>query len=427
MTMTDNRLRRTLASVILALIFCMTGITPALAASSPKLLSSGSKALYAAGSGTTADPYHIQTVEQFSNIRKNLGASYVLDNDLDFAAVKNWTPIGLFVPESMEEMESGAEKYGFHGKLDGRGHTIRNFTPDSCGAKTVLLTGLFAVLSGEGCIHDLALTGVSLTGVMMVGGLAGYMGGSSVLENVHLTGYNNIAGFTNVGGLVGGSNGETVFRHCSAQAVITMLMTTLKVKGAIAAGVLNGGAEGSSFYDCHVYNSIVTGIGREENSIGGLTGSLFDSPIVEGCSVENTVINVKNAYMVGGLTGMAGATAGLTDLSKRTVIRNCAVKNVTINVGNGGERVGMISGGGYFTQQYRNSRSEAVPEPPASYIENCTAEGTINGGKFVGSILGYQGRNSGVSGCTANVTWNGAPLTNQVGADIATTSLDLLA
>lgn len=67
---------------------------------------SASGDLFAGGTGTSEDPFQIETVEQLDCIRNDLNAHYVLNNDLSFNAAdfsengqffnegKGWDPIG---------------------------------------------------------------------------------------------------------------------------------------------------------------------------------------------------------------------------------------------------------------------------------------------------------------------------------------------
>lgn len=428
MTTTKRPLGRTLLGVLLAMVFIAAAVVPSFAirADVASYVSDPTGAnLYAGGSGTAEDPYHIQTVEQFSNIRRNLKAKYVLDNDLDFSGVKEWDPIGYYIPDGTD-IEVASPALSFRGKLDGKGHTIKNFRPNFAAATRlgIGLDGLFASINGKGKIVNLKLTGFNVKGLgMMVGGLAGYMGGQSILKNVHMVGKNKVLGFTNVGGLVGGVNSTRYLKDCSAVCDVTLTGTTTSLKSVMAAGVLCGGGEGTSFENCKALGGSVTCLGKDIDSIGAVSGCAFDAKYFKNCSAENVTINAKNASMVGGLVGMAGNLEGCDKDSARTQITGCTVKNVTINLEEGAERIGMVLGGGYFRQAWRTGE-ESYPEPGAFVISNCSAQGVINGGKWVGSILGYQSRNAAIKNSKANVLWNGKKLQKQVGASVNTVSLD---
>ena len=68
------------------------------------------------GDGTSPNPYVITSVNQLNEIRNDLDASYILDNDLDLSMVE-WSPIGT-------------EENPFTGRFNGNGHIISNLNID---------------------------------------------------------------------------------------------------------------------------------------------------------------------------------------------------------------------------------------------------------------------------------------------------------
>ncbi|WP_303322656.1 hypothetical protein, partial [Cloacibacillus evryensis] len=85
-------------------------------------------------------------------------------------------------------------------------------------------------------------------------------------------------------------------------------------------------------------------------------------------------------------------------------ISGCKTDNVTVAVTAGSKRIGMIVGGGFYFDAYK----EFYPEPTAFEVEGCDAEGSISGGSIVGTIAGYVYDNSTVTNCTEKVTVDGA-------------------
>jgi len=69
----------------------------------------------ASGSGTEADPYVITNASELQAMNDDLGASYVLGNDIDASSIANFDPIGEFQNE-------------FTGSFDGDGYTISGLT-----------------------------------------------------------------------------------------------------------------------------------------------------------------------------------------------------------------------------------------------------------------------------------------------------------
>lgn len=399
-----NRTPRILA-VLIALIFSLTMTVPALAAGS----------LYAGGSGTPTDPYHIQTAEQLQNINQNLGASYVLDNDINLSGV-NWTPIGKYIFDianmtSPEELPAPKPANAFTGDFNGNGHTIKNL---SFSTVNPLSAGLFGVVTGNGHIHDVTLQDFNIKGVAMVGSLVGLAFDNAVVENVTLTGNNKTSGIMMVGGLIGGSMNK-LFRNLTAQADVTLTLPVMAMYG----GVLIGGGQGTSFENCRVTGGSVTASGYRAVGMGGLGGSLVLADHVTNCSVENVTITAgQKACLLGGLGGFLG------DQDKQTRVENCKVSNTSIKFGNGSERVGMLTGGGFY---YSLFKTEFGGKPTNFAVSNCDVSGTITGdGKMIGAAVGYTTDADAVSNVISNVTCNGSTLTNTVAATSTTVPVSQL-
>lgn len=394
-----------LLAVILALVFSLTMSLPALAASG----------LYAGGSGTPSDPYHIQTAQQLQNINQNLGASYVLDNDIDLSGV-NWTPIGTYIfdianMQNTDELPDPKPSNAFTGDFNGNGHTIRNLTINTV---RPLAAGLFGVITGNGHVHDVTLQDFNIKGVAMVGALAGLTYDNAVIENVTLTGSNKTSGIMMVGGMIGGSMNKT-FRNLTAQADVTLTLPVLAMYG----GVLVGGSQGSNFENCRVTGGSVTASGTRAVGLGGMAGALVLGDICKDCSVENVTINAgRKACLLGGLAGFAG------NQDKQTRIENCKVSNTSIKFGSDSERVGMLTDGGFY---YSLFRTEFGGKPTNFAVQNCDVSGTISGdGKMIGAAIGYTTDADSVANVTSNVTYNGNKLTNTVAATSATVPISQL-
>lgn len=112
-------------------------------------------------------PKEISNAEEFSAIRNDLNANYVLTADIDLGGAA-WDPIGT---ADMED-NSGhivSVGVGFAGKLDGNGYTVKNFRYENDEAEVV---GLFGQIEKTGIVERLALSG-TLKGSKWCGGLVG--------------------------------------------------------------------------------------------------------------------------------------------------------------------------------------------------------------------------------------------------------------
>lgn len=109
---------------------------------------------FAGGYGTYDSPYLVKTTQQLDNIRKDLYASYRLENDITFEK-REFSKIGTFYNEG----KRWEPITPFYGNLDGNGHCIRGLItdrPDEYGC------ALFSCTYGE--IKNLRVSEFKLSG-----------------------------------------------------------------------------------------------------------------------------------------------------------------------------------------------------------------------------------------------------------------------
>ncbi len=243
---------------------------------------------FAGGSGTSANPWQIETAAELDNVRKYLGDQnsnkfFELINDIDLTDYlssggdgynngEGWVPIGG---------ESQFDGSPFTGHFNGGGHTISGLYSDSGGN----YTGLFGVTSGA-AIQNLQLANIDLTG-NTVGGLAGYSFNSS-LTGCCVTG--TVNGESPSGGLV---------------------------------GILYGG----SVSDCYAIVDV-----SAVNSPGGLAGGLSNGGTINNCYAAGTVPITASCPDIGGLVGVTyGGIAVIVNSS----YYNCQTSGQSDNDGRG--------------------------------------------------------------------------------------------
>lgn len=379
--------------------------------------SSTSAVQFAGGSGTAEDPYQIQTADQLNAVRNDLKANYVLSADVDLSEYTNWEPIGKFEPLSEEENETPNPDVAFTGSFDGNGHKISNIKIENT---EIYGCGLFGCVTGENSgVKNLTVENANVTGGMYSGCVIGSAFSGAVIEGITLSGENKLSGTFLIGGVVGASMCDLI-KDCTASADVT-----LNGDNAQGVGIIVGGAEGSNLENCKAQNGTVTATGKASLSIGGMAGCAHESEYVKNCSAENVkVIAPEGSYMIGGLVGHAGRfnEEGKVDASISTLISDCTTKDVSITADESADRIGMIVGGGFYGQAYVQYYSE----PSTFTVENCTAAGTIDGGKTIGTIAGYVYNNSTIKNCTADVTINGQAGTAEFGGDADSVALDKL-
>ena len=304
-----------------------------------------SSVTFEGGTGTSEDPYQIATAEQLDAIRNNLGASYVLVNDIDLSNYGNWVPIGW----SFDPNPSPGSTF-FYGTLDGQNHSISNltinydaFVADSsnpCLNRLGLFYEIHANLGnfGEGWVRiggivkNLNLDNINFSTTTeplpRSGGIAGYTLGEVLISNCNVSGSISDSATTGnsstLGGLCGyassSSNDYFELSDCTSSVSITVSRTS--PQAGEAGDVTCGGIVGSSSYfsnisNCINYGSItVSGLPFFRCVVGGIVGKFLEGSI-DKCvnygtlSVEDSVYYF-HYYLTGGcyIGGICGYSDG---------------------------------------------------------------------------------------------------------------------
>jgi len=230
----------------------------------------------------------------------------------------------------------------FTGTLDGNDHTITlDIDRTSEGWS---LVGLFASVDGA-TFTDLTLDGsVRMAHFGSVGALAGSVSGATTITG--LTSFVDVAGRSDVGGLVGLVNFDAVLSVSSVQ--VGTSANPVEVRATRQAGGLVGAAFGGivvGLTEVHVSAEAVVESGFDHSYFGGLFGYLnaVDADVTIDGSAASTPHGVSVSFallapgrdvnLVGGLAGNLGAD----DL----VIRGVAVE---LDVDTAGASLGGIAG-----------------------------------------------------------------------------------
>ena len=196
------------------------------------------------GTGSAENPYLIETPADWNKLSEFIASSkweyndshFVLTNDLDF---KN---------DSIKSIAYGSVK--FHGVLDGKGHTIKNyvysnlnsslskFEGPNCYAGRQL--GLFGSIGSFGKVSNLIIDG-SFAGYTNVGGLVGELYGT--VEKVIHKGTVSTPNSTNVGGIAYRVNEGGIIADCENQG-------TVKSKTSNSAGIAYASKSTSTVIRC---------------------------------------------------------------------------------------------------------------------------------------------------------------------------------
>ena len=256
-------------------------------------------------------------------VLQNLCRGYELTADLDFDTNADgvmdagddywndgdgWKPVG------------NSRDY-FTAVFDGNGYRILNLYIDR---STALYVGLFGYVDGAD-IRNLGLTGalMQVTGSGYVGGLAGYVAQSNIVNN-YATGAVTTT-YNNAGGLIGYADSTTV-------------------KGSYATGPVSGssyvgGLIGDISSDNAVSNSYATGSISGSRYVGGLIGYI---------SSDNTV---TNTFATGDVTGSSYAGGLVGYLRASDVTNGYAAGSVSATRYAGGI-AGYVSGNASIRYSY---------------------------------------------------------------------------
>jgi len=244
------------------------------------------------GNGTIDDPYQVSNVWELQNISMNLTEHFVLVEDIDASATRDWNGGEGFRP-------LGVGDFPFKGSLDGSGFEISDLWIDLPGNAEV---GLFGSIS-EARIHHVEIDAAEIRGYMTLGILTGN-GYQSIMENCTVSG--KLTGSGNfIGGLLGNINGDrSMVRNCTSDADIT-------VNGAgnkqYVGGLIGRSISGSTDNCISKGDLLIRGSGSFSN-IGGSIG--YNTGTVENCNsqmdIEIEGISSLSCYTTGGLIGQNG-------------------------------------------------------------------------------------------------------------------------
>lgn len=295
---------------------------------------------YAAGAGTSDDPFQLCSPAQLMEIASrpdDLGSSFVLMQDLDFTGVPT---AGI-----------GTMATPFRGSIDGNGKTISSLA-------IVARTGepaAFVSVALSARIEDLTLRDVTVVGQDHVGSIIGSCAASQVRGATIANA--SVRGETEVGGLIGEAE------ECQ---VIGASLTGV-VEGTVASiGGIVGMAGQSAFLDVTATVDVTAPLASQ---VGGIVGSDVWSPVtLQNVIVEGTVAgNEDVAGIVGyngdgsdiyrtrftgsvrGNTGVGGFVGGAYD-SPFHVYSTSVHADITGNSG-----VGGFSGRHYYRTRFLDS------------------------------------------------------------------------
>lgn len=231
------------------------------------------------GANGTTVPYKICTPVQFSNIRFYPKANFEISQDINFQSA-TVRPISQI----------------FEGELNGQGFTIENLLIKDLGGNDTSV-GLFKYAKNA-VIKNINIKDINVRGYQRVGVLAGDWRGTSLIENIKVSG--SVEGITYIGGLIGIANS-------SAKVTIKNVKTHLEIKGknyvAGAISLVNTSDGYVKIDDSKFYGNI------ESDSH---TGGIIAKNVEPSTTLNNILVRgniLTNGAFAGGIFGESASVS----------------------------------------------------------------------------------------------------------------------
>jgi len=278
-------------------------------------------------------PIEISSCEDLQNIQNDLGASYVLTQDIDCSDTVNWNESYGFIPMGNSYDD------GFAGTLDGAGYTISHIhssSPFGVGGIFASTTGAFikdlnisqsdffaSDTAGAvvGYAVDTTFQNIKVNGTVTTEGSfyapgAGGIAGQKLDININTTNSRlafsgNVTGDQNVGGIFGMVTRQSL----DDPIVLNESYSTGSVHGTSNVGGLAGQAN-LIFIDNSYSTSRVTG----EASLGGLVGSTVFANYTNDYASGLVQASGENANTLGGFIGSAAYASITTSFATGMVL-----------------------------------------------------------------------------------------------------------
>lgn len=288
---------------------------------------------FARGSGTSSNPYIIETPQQLAYLAQsvNNGNSFAYDPYIHLAADINlgnisWTPIGTdtgwfegnfvgngYTISGLLLDKCDLQYLGLFGNFYGQASNVNIIGTVNCGSlsNTITYVGLFAGKNYTGTVNNVQVSGsVSISGstkLIQVGGFTGHNSGSiqNCSANVNVT-VNSTSSDASClgGGLIGQQSGE--LSNSWSAGSVTLNTSGSGGAGGLCGGFSSGGDDTSfnnSIINCYSLSNVSTS-GSKNPPAGGLLGSMSDNLYLQNCFAAGQ-ISAKGSYdaAAGGLVG----------------------------------------------------------------------------------------------------------------------------
>ena len=274
---------------------------------------------------------YIENEQDLKNIVLDLGAAYVLKNDITLTGA--WTPLG-------------GTANPFTGSFDGKGHKIIGLTLTAASSSG---TGLFAVIDEGATVKNIILEGVSANGGTYghIGALVGKNYGT--VSGITVYGTIDSASADYIGGIAGENYGSVY------ECVNNASVTGRKYVGGIA------GSGKVSEYDALIHSCTNNGAVSGTYQVGGIMGVLNFEKKLTVYGMLNTGDVTASDEEAGGIFGYTAGSSG-----QRGTMESCK---------NSGNITASDYAGGCFGRV--GSYITVVKADVNAPEKNCTNTGTV--------------------------------------------------
>ncbi|MEE4196065.1 MAG: GLUG motif-containing protein, partial [Bacteroidales bacterium] len=248
--------------------------------------------IYSGGSGTSLDPYQIETPDdliELSNTSGDWDKYFIQTADITWDSGENWGLIGSYTDYSNNEP--------FTGVYNGGGNTITGLNinlPSTNGVAFIAYT--------DGAeIRNLGLVNVSIVGNEQVSALVGRTNNSTMISNCFSTGAISSGSYYGmVGGLIGYHAGSSSIENSYSMASIT----GTRPGGTRSLGGLIGSTHISSVTNCYSTGAVSGGT----EYVGGLIGYSM-------ATVSNSFWDTESSGQATSAAGTGKTTAEMQEAS----------------------------------------------------------------------------------------------------------------
>ena len=271
------------------------------------------------GDGSLANPWVINSCLELQDVNEQLDGNYKLGANIDCSDTINWNGGAGFEPIGNDPNE-------FSGSFNGNNKTINNLYINR---PTLSSIGLFGeAINAE--IFDLGLIDSNIIGKDFVGGIAGYLGTSTITNSYNSGIVSGVSTGLYIGGLVGYSNTSSTIVDSYNDGNVRGIQYVGGVSGGVGysellrtynLGAIYGTSRIGGISGIHDHGSMINQsynfgiITSTNNYAGGITGYLVDSSSI------NNSYNLGDVNAISGTRGYVGGIAGL--VYSGSTITNC--------------------------------------------------------------------------------------------------------